>query len=73
MIESDQASARTWWNTPLLSRFGKLQQREDQVFLVLALVIGGLTGAAVVAFILLTEPGAQASDAQVRISNVRSC
>ena len=55
MIESDQASARTWWNTPLLSRFGKLQQREDQVFLVLALVIGGLTGAAVVAFILLTE------------------
>src|SRR6184192_4356675 len=55
MIESDQASARTWWNTPLLSRFGKLQQREDQVFLVLALVIGALTGLAVVAFILLTE------------------
>src|SRR5437762_7849154 len=55
MIESDQASARTWWNTPLLSRFGKLQQREDQVFLVLALVIVSLIGAAVVAFILLTE------------------
>src|SRR5881227_2687228 len=55
MIESDQASARTWWNTPLLSRFGKLQQREDQVFLALALVIGALTGAVVVAFILLTE------------------
>jgi len=33
----------------------KLQQREDQVFLVLALVIGALTGLAVVAFILLTE------------------
>jgi CIC family chloride channel protein len=32
-----------------------LQQREDQVFLVLALVIGALTGLAVVAFILLTE------------------
>ena len=34
---------------------GKLQQREDQVFLVLALVIGALTGLAVVAFIVLTE------------------
>jgi CIC family chloride channel protein len=32
-----------------------LQEREDQVFLVLALVIGALTGLAVVAFILLTE------------------
>ncbi len=32
-----------------------LHQREDQVFLVLALVIGALTGLAVVAFILLTE------------------
>ena len=33
----------------------ELRQREEQVFLVLALVIGALTGAAVVAFILLTE------------------
>lgn len=33
----------------------KLQSREDQVFLALALVIGALTGLAVVAFILLTE------------------
>jgi chloride channel protein, CIC family len=55
MVESDQASVQSWWNNSLLSRFGKLQQREDQVFLVLALVIGALTGAAVVAFILLTE------------------
>ena len=55
MIEGDQASGRTWWNTPLLSRLGKLQQREDQVFLALALVIGALTGAVVVAFILFTE------------------
>ena len=44
-----------WWKTPLLRLFAKLQQREDQVFLVLALVIGALTGLAVVAFILLTE------------------
>ena len=33
----------------------RLQEREDQVFLVLALVIGALTGLTVVAFILLTE------------------
>jgi chloride channel protein, CIC family len=45
----------SWWRTPLLHRVAKLQQREDQVFLVLALVIGALTGLAVVAFILLTE------------------
>ncbi len=32
-----------------------LREREDQVFLVLALVIGALTGVTVVAFILLTE------------------
>jgi CIC family chloride channel protein len=33
----------------------ELRQREGQIFLVLALVIGALTGLAVVAFILLTE------------------
>ncbi len=55
MSESGQRTSGTWWKTPLLYRLGKLQQREDQVFLVLALVIGALTGLAVVAFILLTE------------------
>ena len=55
MSESGQRTSGTWWRTPLLHRVGKLQQREDQVFLVLALVIGALTGLAVVAFILLTE------------------
>src|ERR1700719_2778326 len=55
MRESGQATSGTWWKTPLLHRVGKLQQREDQIFLVLALVIGALTGLAVVAFILLTE------------------
>jgi CIC family chloride channel protein len=43
------------WRTPLLHRFAALQEREEQVFLVLALVIGALTGLAVVAFIVLTE------------------
>ena len=55
MSESGQRTSGTWWKTALLHRLGKLQQREDQVFLVLALVIGALTGLAVVAFILLTE------------------
>lgn len=43
------------WKTWLSTRVSALRQREDQIFLVLALVIGALTGAAVVAFILLTE------------------
>jgi chloride channel protein, CIC family len=43
------------WRTPLLSLRARLQEHEDQVFLVLALVIGALTGLTVVAFILLTE------------------
>ena len=48
-------SSASWWRRPLLRLTTKLQQREDQVFLVLALVIGALTGLAVVGFILLTE------------------
>jgi chloride channel protein, CIC family len=55
MSESSQTTSGSWWRTPLLHRVAKLQQREDQVILVLALVIGALTGIVVVAFILLTE------------------
>jgi CIC family chloride channel protein len=55
MSESGQKASGSWWRTPRLYVVAKLQQREDQVFLVLALVIGALTGLAVVAFILLTE------------------
>src|SRR5580692_6090333 len=55
MSESVQRTGGTWWKTPLLHRVGRLEQREDQIFLVLALVIGALTGLVVVAFILLTE------------------
>jgi CIC family chloride channel protein len=46
---------KSWWRTPLLPRIASLQPREDQVFLLLTLAIGALTGLAVVAFILLTE------------------
>lgn len=55
MSESGETTSGSWWRTPLLHRVAKLQEREDQVFLVLALVIGALTGLAVVAFIVLTE------------------
>src|SRR5215470_4166282 len=49
------ATNQNSWRTPLLHRFARLQQREDQIFLGLALVIGALTGLAVVAFIVVTE------------------
>src|SRR5712692_3476456 len=55
MSESVQTTSGSWWRTSLLDRVAELRQREGQVFLVLALVIGALTGLAVVAFILLTE------------------
>ncbi|MGB9202709.1 MAG: chloride channel protein [Terriglobales bacterium] len=55
MSESAQAISTSGWQTWLSDRVAELRQREEQVFLVLALVIGALTGAAVVAFIVLTE------------------
>src|SRR5664279_2171342 len=55
ITESGERASGSWWRTPLLYLTARLQQREDQVFLVLALVIGALTGLAVVACILLTE------------------
>jgi len=50
-----QTTSGVGWKTWLSDRVAELRQRESQVFLVLALVIGALTGMAVVAFILLTE------------------
>ena len=55
MSEDAQTTSGSWWRTPLVHLAARLHEREDQVFLVLALVIGALTGLAVVAFILLTE------------------
>lgn len=54
MSEGVQTTSGSWWRNSLLNRLAELRQREDQIFLVLALVIGALTGLAVVAFILLT-------------------
>ena len=55
MRESIQTTSGSGWRSWLLLRVAELRQREGQIFLVLALVIGALTGLAVVAFILLTE------------------
>src|ERR1700674_1803447 len=55
MSESVRTTSGSWRRTSLLDRVAELRQREGQVFLVLALVIGALTGFAVVAFIVLTE------------------
>ena len=55
MSESGQPTSRGWWRTPVSSGVAALQQHEEKVFLLLTLVIGALTGLAVVAFILLTE------------------
>ncbi|HEY6293126.1 MAG TPA: chloride channel protein [Terriglobia bacterium] len=55
MTESGKKKNGGWWKAPLLQWITRLRQREDRLLLVLALVIGALTGAAVVAFILLTE------------------
>ena len=55
MSDTKSTMSLNWWRTPLLQRVARLREREDQVFLVLALVIGALTGLTVVAFILVTE------------------
>jgi len=55
MSNSDSAKSSVWFKNPLSFLAVRMHEREDQVFLVLALVIGALTGLAVVAFILLTE------------------
>jgi len=51
MSEISQTTGGGSWRAWLLGRVAELRQREEQVFLVLALVIGALTGLAVVAFI----------------------
>jgi chloride channel protein, CIC family len=55
MNETGQRISEAWWKAWFSQRIGQLEQRQDQLLLVLALVIGALTGATVVAFILLTE------------------
>ena len=55
MTEGAQTTGGTKPKSWLSDRLAELRQREGQVFLALALVIGALTGLVVVAFIMLTE------------------
>jgi CIC family chloride channel protein len=54
---NEEVSTTGWsgWKTLLLSHVERLRQSENKVFLVLAVVIGALTGLTVVAFIVVTE------------------
>src|SRR6202165_302032 len=55
MREAEEQHSATWWKAPARQWTLLLQEREEQVFLVLTLLIGALVGAIVVAFSLLTE------------------
>src|SRR6202166_1883284 len=55
LTETASPPASDGWIARLRHHVTELRQRENQIFMVLALVIGALTGAVVVAFILLTE------------------
>jgi CIC family chloride channel protein len=55
MTEAPQQTQTSWWKFPSRQWNALLNEREEQVFLVLTLLIGGLVGLMAVAFILLTE------------------
>jgi len=52
---TENQSKERWWRSLRSRLIAHLQQREEQVFLLLSLLIGALTGLAVVAFIVVTE------------------
>jgi CIC family chloride channel protein len=52
---AENQSKRTWLASIGARASARLHEREEQVFLLLSLLIGALTGLAVVAFIVLTE------------------
>lgn len=54
MSEAQITGAR-WRGMAMLRWLDALRQREDRILLILSVVVGVLTGIAVVAFILLTE------------------
>ena len=50
-----EPSQKNWWDASSRQWAAFLRNREEQVFLVLTLLIGGLVGLVVVAFIIVTE------------------
>jgi CIC family chloride channel protein len=55
MTEVSEPNHTRWWRSPARHWNSLLNQREEQVFLVLTLLIGALVGLMAVAFIVLTE------------------
>ena len=55
MVNAENSTELNWWRKPLSHRFPPIRERQEQVFLLLTIVIGVLTGLAVVALILLAE------------------
>lgn len=55
MTQVPEANQPSWWKSPARHWNTLLHEREEQVFLVLTLLIGALTGLMAVTFILLTE------------------
>jgi CIC family chloride channel protein len=55
MTDAPQQTETSWWKFPSRQWTALLNEREEQVFLVLTLLIGALVGLMAVTFILLTE------------------
>jgi chloride channel protein, CIC family len=55
MTQSSELISASWWKFPSRQWSALLNEREEQVFLILTLLIGALVGLMAVAFILLTE------------------
>jgi CIC family chloride channel protein len=55
LSEAQKLPVVSWWRTPLRWWGQHFAQRQERVLLALSILIGALTGLAVVAFILLTE------------------
>jgi chloride channel protein, CIC family len=55
MTDAPQQTQTSWWKFPARHWSALLNEREEQVFLVLTLLIGALVGLMAVTFILLTE------------------
>jgi chloride channel protein, CIC family len=55
MTQSSEPISISWWKFPSRQWNALLNEREEQVFLILTLLIGALVGLMAVAFILLTE------------------
>jgi CIC family chloride channel protein len=53
--ENREQASRSWWHLQARQWTTLVQEREEQVFMALTLVIGAIVGLTVVAFILVTE------------------